>query len=116
MDDITDKGPQFSGKLNLIDDKKNPIRPQVSVVAKSQVYFSRPTDLSYFLRLDKKVEKSNVFSPFWQARLIKTTNLDRLLVLALQDHDIWLPGSIQQDIPGLSKVIKFLEDIFKIFR
>lgn len=116
MDDITDKGPQFSGNLDLIYDKKYPIQSQVSAIAKSQIYFSRPKDLRYFLRLDKKEEKSNVFSPFWQPRLVKTTDLDRLMVLALQDHVLWIPGQLQKDIPGMQKVITFLEDIFKLFR
>jgi len=116
MGDITETGPQFSGKLDLINDKDNPIQPQLSAVAKSQVYFARPhkkDDLaSYFFRADGKEEKSNVFSPFWQARLVKTTDLDRLMVLALQDHVIWLPGQLEKDIPGLEKVISFLENVF----
>jgi hypothetical protein len=116
MSDITDKGPQFSGKLDLNHDDNNTLINHIGVIAKSQVYFSRPQDLRYFLRDDKKKEKSNVFSPFWQARLVDTTNLDRLLALAMQDHVVWLSGNIQDDVPGLKKVIQFLQDVFGVFR
>lgn len=116
MKDITDKGPQFDGNLDLIDDAYNKIQKNVTVIAKSQVYFSRPKDLSYFVREDKKEENSNVFSPFWQSRLVKTTDMDRLLALVLQDHVVWLPGQLQQDVPGMKKIIDFLQNIFKVFR
>jgi hypothetical protein len=116
MHDITDKGPQFSGKFDLINDADNKIIDHIGVLAKSQVYFSRPQDLSYFLRVDRNKEKSNVFSPFWQARLVDTTNLDRVLALAMQDHVVWLSGNIQDDVPGLRKVIQFLQDVFGVFR
>ena len=116
MDDITDKGPQFSGKLDLVNDADNKIIDHIGVIAKSQVYFSRPHDLRYFLRDDRNTEKSNVFSPFWQARLVDTTNLDRVLALAMQDHVVWLSGNIQDDVPGLRKVIQFLQDVFGVFR
>jgi len=114
--DITDKGPQFIGRLDLINDTNNTIQPQITTVAKSQVYFARPTDLSYFRRLDNREEKSNVFSPFWQARLVNTTNTDRLLALALQDHVIWV-GDIHNDMPGwVESIISFLQTLTDIFR
>lgn len=116
---ITDKGPQFSGNLDLINDDDNKIVDRVGVIARSEVYFSRPRDLSYFLRKDKNTEKPNVFSPFWQARLAETSDFDRFLALALQQHTIWLSGEVQQNIPFLSeivteseKVLQFLEALF----
>lgn len=111
MKDITDKGPQFAGQLDLIKDDNNKIVDRLGVIAKSEVYFSRPEDLSYFARKDKKKEKPNVFSPFWQARLAETNNIDRFLALAVQQHTIWLPGKVKEDIPGLEAIVKALEDL-----
>jgi hypothetical protein len=97
MDDITEAGPQFTGPFDITKREelgfpKNDFPPkQVSAVAKAQVYFARPEDLSYFKRNDEHYEKPNLFSPFWQARLVKSTNLDRLIFLFLQDHVVWLP-------------------------
>ena len=92
MEDTTSDGPQFGGRFDLLHNEQDQITPkQISTVAKSQVYFSRPDDLSYFKRSDGNKEKPNLFSPFWQARLVKSTNLDRLIFLALQDNVLWLP-------------------------
>ena len=90
MDDITktsskyesNEAPHFAGKLNLYADDENTIVDRLGAIAKSEVYFDRPTDLSYFLRNDQKKEKPNVFSPFWQARLVKTSDTDRLIAMA----------------------------------
>ena len=111
MKDVTDKGPQFAGQLDLINDKNNHIVDRLGVIAKSEVYFSRPEDLAYFIRKDKKKEKPNVFSPFWQARLAETNNIDRFLALAVQHHTIWLSGNVKEDIPGLETIVKALEDL-----
>jgi len=121
--DITGKAPAFAGPLDLINpDERHPLLDKVAVIARSELYFKRPTDLFYFLRKDKMTEKPNVFSPFWQARLAETSDIDRFLALALQQHTIWLSGRSQQDIPGLQTIVDMtetflqdLEDIFNIF-
>jgi hypothetical protein len=112
-DDIHKNDPKFSGKLNLISE--HPETDLVGAIAKSELYFKRPQDLSYFLRGDKKNELPNVFSPFWQARLVKTTDFDRFLAMAIQHKKIWLPKHEAEQIPGMEGLINQLEKILRLF-
>ncbi len=112
-DDIHKNDPKFAGKLNLINE--HPETDLVGAIAKSELYFKRPQDLSYFLRSDKKNELPNVFSPFWQARLVKTTDFDRFLAMAIQHKKIWLPKHEAEEIPGMKGLIAQLEKILKLF-
>ena len=48
-------------------------------MAKSEAYFSRPTDL--WPRSDQKTEYGSLYSPYWQARLVTTTKTDQTLSL-----------------------------------
>jgi len=57
---------------------------EIGAIAKSEVYFSRPTDLAIFSRADGKEEYGSAFNPYWQARLVETTNADRTFSVALQ--------------------------------
>lgn len=57
---------------------------EIGAIAKSEVYFSRPTDLAIFSRADGKAEYGSAFNPYWQARLVETTNADRTISLGLQ--------------------------------
>ena len=111
--DIHKTGPKFSGNLNLLTENSDIDR--IGAIAKSELYFDRPTDLKYFLRYDKKTEKPNVFSPFWQARLSKTSDLDRFLAIAIQHKKIWLANSDAEKIPGLEALKKELEKILNLF-
>ena len=43
-------------------------------LSSAEVYFQRPVD-----RADGREEKPNLFNPYWQARLVPTTGLDRQL-------------------------------------
>jgi hypothetical protein len=61
------------------------------VIAKSEVYYTRPSDLSYFKRPDDRVEKPNAFNPYWQARLVDTSYIDRVAALAFQHGQVPLP-------------------------
>jgi len=47
---------------------------KMSALSSAQVYFDRPGSLSAFARADKLRELGNLFSPYWQARLIDTPN------------------------------------------
>lgn len=111
--DIHRTGPQFAGNLDLV--AENTDIDRVGVIAKSEVYFNRPTDLTYFLRNPNKKEKPNVFSPFWQARLAKTSDLDRFLSMAIQHQKIWLAKHDAEKIPGLESLKAELEKILKLF-
>lgn len=119
LKDIEGQGPQFAAPLDLpaaqIDDAK--LYP-LGAFAKAEVYHCRPDDLDYFHRKDGKSEKNNLFSPFWQARLVKTTNLDRFIGLALQQEIIWLSNEDAEKVPGMEtlkdwagKLIKKLGDL-----
>jgi putative Flp pilus-assembly TadE/G-like protein len=69
----------------FLDDTKI-ARKRLGAIAKSEVYFSRPLDLAYFSRADDAEEYGSAFNPYWQARLVQTTNADRVLSIALQQH------------------------------
>ncbi len=62
---------------------------ELGAIAKSEVYFSRPMDLSYFSRADDTEEYGSAFNPYWQARLVQTTNADRVLSIALQQKEFF---------------------------
>jgi len=59
---------------------------ELAVLAKSELYFSRPTDrlANHFLRGDRQIEYGSAFNPYWQARLVETSYADRLLTLLVQ--------------------------------
>lgn len=82
---------------------------ELAVMAKSEVYFSRPSTLSYFARSDGKVEYGSGFNPYWQARLVDTTYLDRVTALGMQQKQLWLPnlpfGPILDDFKNLLDMI-----------
>jgi hypothetical protein len=63
----------------------------IGVIAKSEVYYTRPSDLSYFARSDNREEKSNAFNPYWQARLVDTSYIDRVSAHAFQHGQLTLP-------------------------
>lgn len=62
---------------------------ELAVIAKSQVYFARPTDrlASHFHRGDGLTEVGSTFNPYWQARLIETGYSERLLALLMQQKE-----------------------------
>ncbi|HKJ77532.1 MAG TPA: hypothetical protein VKA64_10055, partial [Gammaproteobacteria bacterium] len=62
---------------------------EVGVLAKSEVYFARPDDLSYLKRRDGRTELGNTFNPYWQARLVPTTDGERMTAMALQQKTPW---------------------------
>lgn len=59
---------------------------QLSVISKSEVYFRRPTDLSYFRRGDGQEEFGSTFNPYWNARLVETSHADRAVALLMQQR------------------------------
>ena len=111
--DLEKTGPKFSGNLNILE--KNPKITEIGAIAKSTIAYSRPTDIGYFLRRDKKTEKPNMFGPFWYAKLSKTSDIDRFLALAIQHNTIWLAGKDAKQVPGLESLEKKLMDILNLF-
>jgi len=45
---------------------------KIAALSSAQVFFDRPVQLRMFSRDDRKRETGNLFSPYWQARLVKT--------------------------------------------
>lgn len=45
---------------------------KMTALASAQVYFDRPRQLTVFRRADDHRELGNLFSPYWQARLVET--------------------------------------------
>jgi hypothetical protein len=113
LHDFIAKGPQFTGRLNITGLKHRGDIDRLGAIARSELYFSRPTDLSYFARLDKMQEKPNVFSPFWQARLVDTTDRDRFLALAMQQKVLWLTEKEKKLLGGsvLDDVTHAVDDV-----
>jgi hypothetical protein len=108
MDKIDDN-PDFSGELVL--DTGSSYGGKIAALAKSEVYFIRPDEPAYFRREDGKVEKPNLFSPFWQARLVKTSKTDRLLALALQQDIVWIKGFTPGHMPSFGQLVADLEKV-----
>lgn len=78
---------------------------ELGAIAKSEVYFSRPLDLAYFSRADDAEEYGSAFNPYWQARLVQTTNADRVLSIALQQKQTFgILDQIEDLITTLSSI------------
>lgn len=58
-------------------------------LSKSQVYFSRPTDIVLFKRSDNKAELGSLYNPYWQPRLMPNNFLEQYLSMEMQLN---LPG------------------------
>ena len=116
LHDITRQGPQFTGHLDLIDYDADGNVDRLGVISKSQLYFARPTNLKYFARKDRKKEKPNVFSPFWQARLADTSNADRFMALAMQQKTLWLTEEEKSFIGGsaLDSILSGIDEILEL--
>lgn len=84
----------------------------LAAIAKSQVYYSQPTDLSYFSINKERDGKPNGFNPYWDARLVDTSYIDRIAALTLQSEEIFLPGEIQDMINSLKTLVGNLGAIF----
>lgn len=99
LDAIRATGPDYSGDhLDVLRMQYGTARNRIAAVAKSEVYFKRPTDAraSHFHRQDGHTEVGNAFNPFWHARLVDTTWADRVVSVLIQQH---------QDFTGISQVL-----------
>jgi len=114
--DISSKGPQFKGRFDLTGYDSDTNVDRIGAIAKSELYFARPTDLNYFARKDKYKEKPNVFSPFWQARLVDTNDTDRFLALAMQQKVFWMTKGEKKLVGGdsLDKVLRAVDGILEV--
>lgn len=81
----------------------------LAVLGKSEVFFSRPNDLLWYARADGKTELANAFNPYWDARLVDTSAIDRSLALLLQQGQPFLPGEGVKLLESLEKMFNFLK-------
>ena len=58
--------------------------PGLFTLSKGQAYFSRPRDL--WRRKDNKIEHGNLYNPFWQPQLAKTTSDERRYTLRSSEN------------------------------
>ncbi|MCP3852281.1 MAG: hypothetical protein GY694_18895 [Gammaproteobacteria bacterium] len=88
-----------SNSLNLDNDLQD---GELGTLAKSEVYFSRPTDslASHFNREDGRTEYGSTYNPFWQARLVDTGIAERVLALLVQQKQIWALSGVSFNLPG----------------
>jgi hypothetical protein len=94
------------GRFQLADDSA---ADQLGVIAKSEVYFARPNNVGYFRRADGQLEYGSGFNPYWQARLVDTTYLDRVAALAIQQRQLWLPSfSLGPFLDSLDNILDLL--------
>lgn len=62
-------GAPAGSQMDLPD---NMLNNKIAAVSSAQVFFDRPIQLRMFSRDDRRRETGNLFSPYWQARLVKT--------------------------------------------
>lgn len=72
---------------------------EIAVLGKSEVYFERP---------DGAAEEGNGFNPYWQARLVDTSYVDRTAALAIQQRQPWLARDVQVNLDHLSNLARLL--------
>ena len=82
----------------------------MSAIAKSEVYFRRPLDISHFARGDGLVEHGSGFNPYWQARLIETSHADRVASLLIQHGEVAQGGLPTFATSAISGLASWLED------
>lgn len=96
---MNEKEPKSGGDFALTEGNQH--ANVIATVAKSEVYFKRPSDLSYFAREDGNQENANLFSPFWQARLVQPTDYDRFITIFLQQGKLWFSGDAKKNIDSI---------------
>ena len=105
---VVDSADEPAGRLRL---KEAFAADKLAVLAKSELYFSRPTDsfASHFIRGDGQVEIGSAFNPFWQARLVDTSYADRTLALAIEQQQdfINLSNSFDSLLNKLASILPF---------
>ena len=107
-DGTVENSQEPGGRLKLNESLAD---DELAVLAKSEVYFSRPTDLlaPHFHRGDGLGENGSAFNPYWQARLVDTTYADRTIALAIQQKQdfINLSNSFDSLLNKLSSILPF---------
>lgn len=82
---------------------------ELAALGKSEVYFERPMDLTYYMRADGATELANTFNPYWSARLVDTSYIDRTAAISMQQEQLWLPTQVQKSLDQLQNMLGFLQ-------
>ncbi len=96
IDKILNSNP--SRKIHLDNNFQD---SEMAAIAKSEVYFSRPTDplAGHFNRNDGRTEYGSTYNPFWQARLVDTDISERVIALLFQQKQIWALSGVSLTLP-----------------
>lgn len=112
MDKVADNSSESTGRFELDPPKYGIFGSDTpttfGVIAKAEVYFSRPKDLDYFLRESKdgRGEKPNAFNPYWDARLVDTSFIDRSSALMFQHGQLPLPPQVFETMKSAQSIIE----------
>lgn len=96
---------EAKGRFEL---KHGTAHDELDVLGKSEVYFSRPNDLDYFARADGKTELGNAFNPYWDARLVDTSYLDRTAAMAMSQRQPWALANLAEPLDKLRQLLTFV--------
>jgi hypothetical protein len=107
IDDIYQSNTEGRFKL-----EPNAAGDKIAAIGKAEVYFSRPNDLSYYRRADGKTELSNAFNPYWDARLVDTSYIDRTLALSIDQQQWWVSQDIQSALSSLNGLLNAVKNMF----
>lgn len=75
----TNIGAPAGSRMDLPDKTVN---GNIAALSSAQVFFDRPVQFNMFRRSDGRRETGNLFSPYWQARLVKTDASTRAALAA----------------------------------
>jgi len=78
--DKTDSNYNRSSLLEIEEDGSI-LNDTLYGLAKAETYFSRPRDL--WIREDGHREYGNLYNPYWQTRLIDTTDIERAAAITV---------------------------------
>jgi hypothetical protein len=99
--------PRMTGSLALTD---RPADDEIGAIAKSEVYFKRPTDFDLFARADGLEEYGSAFNPYWNARLVETTHADRMVSMWIQQKENFYDPSaiLPVSLPSWGDILSWL--------
>ena len=80
---------------------------EIAVIGKAQVYYSQP------LITESRPGGENGFNPYWGARLVDTSYLDRVAALTFQSGQLPLPGEVDDMLAALESLKEKLLGLLK---
>lgn len=100
------KGVKTKGELELEEAAPD---KELTAMARSEVYFSRPKDLGYFARTDGQEEYGSTFNPYWQARLVDTSYADRVVAMMSEQGQVWQRGTTADEAPRAPNILGIMQ-------